>query len=185
MRTFVGASLRIAIVGALAVVSGQSFSAFPGAIQRESAGQDAFRPPVVRFGSTVADVRAAVGSQCKAVTVRKISPPFVVLRSHVKHEQVQLDCDGFSFEGAPRWAEFVFADDSLELVWIMTKADDERALRAKMTAAYGAPDKQNEKFTAFTKATSAIRIDVPEVLFYSSRIAPQLEGWFATPSTFR
>lgn len=183
MRRLVGAALTI--VGALAVASGQPSPAVTAAPERGQAGQDPFRPPVVRFGSTVAEVRAIVASQCKAVTVRKISPPFLVLRSHVKHEQVQLDCDGFPFEGAPRWVEFVFADDSLELVWIMTKADEEKTLRARMTAAYGPHDRQNEKFTAFTQARSAIRIDVPEVLFFSSRIASQLDGWFATPSTFR
>jgi hypothetical protein len=58
-------------------------------------------------------------------------------------------------------------------------------LLARMIAAYGQPTRRNEKFIAFEKAGAALRLDVPEVLFYSSRIAPQVEGWFGTPSTFR
>jgi hypothetical protein len=146
---------------------------------------DPFRPQAIRFGATVADLRAAVGGGCKEVAVRRIDPPFIVLRPHVKHQQLQMDCDGYLFEGKSRWAEFIFVDDSLEMVWIMTKAEDEKLLRDKMAAAYGKPQQQNEKFVAFVTARAALRLDVPEVLFYSERVAGQIEGWFGTPSTFR
>lgn len=54
-----------------------------------------------------------------------------------------------------------------------------------MIREYGAPTHRNAKFVAFAGAHAALRTDVPEVLFYSPRVASAVEGWFAEPSTFR
>lgn len=73
------------------------------------------RPPAVRFGATVADVRTSLATTCSTIGVREINPPFL---SNVKEQQTQIDCEGFPFLGRPRHAEFVFRDDSLEMTWI-------------------------------------------------------------------
>lgn len=149
--------------------------------QRSSAAE--FVPRVVRFGATVAETEKALRGLCKTVTLRRIDPPFRVLRD-IKDKQMQVDCDGLAFAGKPRWAEFVFADDSLEMVWIMTSKTDETALRERMTGIAGAPDRQNAKFVSFAQARMALRTDVPEVLLYSKKMAPRVSPWFDKESTF-
>lgn len=146
---------------------------------------EAFTPDVVRMGATIAETRAKLEKLCTKITVQEYKRPFIALREIVKDKQIQLDCDGFMYFGKPRWAEFIFADDSLELVWILTEKADEGALVKAMMAAAGTPSHINEKFIASTKGRVAVRTDKPESLFYSERIAKHAEGWFAKDSTFR
>lgn len=147
------------------------------------ASSGTLKPAVVRFGAELTEMEAVLKPLCKKLTTRRIDPPFRVLRD-INYRQMQIDCDGFEFAGARRWAEFVFADDLLEMVWIMTSAQDEKSLRERMTKENGPPDQQNAKFAAFTKGRMAIRKDVPEVLFYSERLASRVLPWFGEKSTF-
>jgi hypothetical protein len=71
------------------------------------------------------------------------------------------------------------------MVWIMTTAEDETALLKAMTEAHGSPTQHNDKFTAFTSGRTALRLDRPEVLFYSEKLAPRILPWFGPNSTFR
>ncbi len=87
--------------------------------------------------------------------------------------------------GKPRWAEFVFADDALEMVWILTSAEEEQSILQTMTALLGAPTQRNGKFVAVTNERAALRLDKPEVLFYSEKLAPRVLPWFGLNSTFR
>lgn len=144
---------------------------------------NSLKPTVVRFGAELVEIETELKPLCKKLTTRRIDLPFRVLRD-IKHRQMQIDCDGFEFAGAPRSAEFVFADDVLEMVWIMTTAQDEKMLLERMTRENGQPDQQNAKFTAFTKGRMALRKDVPEVLFYSERLALRVLPWFGEKSTF-
>lgn len=144
-----------------------------------------FKPAVVRYGATVAETEKALSGLCKKLNIRQINQPFIVLREIVKDKQMQIDCDGFDYFGKPRWAEFVFADDSLEMVWILTEAADENTLLKAMTAASGDVTYRNDKFIHATNGRTALRTDKPEVLFYSEKLAPRVSGWFGKNSTFR
>jgi hypothetical protein len=137
------------------------------------------RPELMRWGATTAELERALtdGKLCtKEMRTRPIVPPFL---DHVKDRQVQIDCDGFMFQGKPRWVEFVIGDDSLEMVWVMTTKEEEEALTRAMIAAYGAPSHETKEYTAFVKHRAALRFKPAEVLFYSERIAGEAEGWFA------
>jgi hypothetical protein len=139
-----------------------------------AAGSTTFvRPEVIRFGATAAELQAALsaGSACKTMKLRPIVPPFL---PDTRKGQVQIDCDGFAFMGKPRWTEFVIGDDALEMVWILTTREEQETLRAAMIAAYGQPSHVNATYVAFTQARAALRLDKPEVLFYSERQAAQL-----------
>ncbi len=149
-----------------------------------AAAAASFKPAVIRYGATVAETQAALAGSCKTLNARRIDPPFQILRD-VKDKQIQLDCDGFQFRGQPRWAEFIFADDALEMVWIMTSAEEEAALLQTMTNLLGAPALRNAKFAAFTQERAARRLDKPEVLFYSEKLAPRVLPWFGANSTFQ
>ena len=144
-----------------------------------------FTPAVVQFDASLEGTTKQLTPLCTKLDARQIQPAFLVLREIVKVRQMQLDCDGFSFGNGARWAEFVFADDTLAMVWILTEAKDEAELLRLMTAAYGAPTHKNEKFIAFAEHGAALRTDRPEVLFFAPRIKAKVLPWFGTPSTFR
>src|SRR4029077_16988633 len=101
------------------------------------------RPPVIRFGASVADMQSTIADRCANMNLREIKPPFL---SNVKTRQMQIDCEGFRFLGKPRHAEFVFRDDSLEMVWIMTTAEEKGSISAAMSAAYAEPPKRNANY---------------------------------------
>lgn len=142
----------------------------------ESPRTDSFqRPTVIQFHATVAKMQSALKDLCVTMRTRRIVPPFL---EHVKSEQVQIDCDGFRFEGGLRHAEFVFRDDLLEMVWIMCSAQEDSMLKERMTKTYGVPRKRGARYLQYAAARVALRLDKHEVLFYSLSIAPEVETWF-------
>lgn len=145
---------------------------------------DGLKPGVIRYGAAVADVEKALTGLCKTINTRRINPPFTILKDIVRDKQMQIDCEDFSFFGKPRHAEFVFADDSLEMAWILTDKEDEPAILKAMTDINGEPANRNDKFIAFAAGHTALRIDRSEVLFYSEKLAPGVLSWFSKNSTF-
>lgn len=91
---------------------------------------------------------------------------------------MQLDCEGFQFLGKPRRAEFVFRDDSLEMIWIVMNAEEESSVVKAMTDSMGPPTHRSDKYIAFTENRMAFRLDRPEVLLYSEKLAPLVQRWF-------
>lgn len=128
-------------------------------------------PDAVRWGASAAEIEAALEGKCaNGFVTRPIEPPFLPA---VEDRQVQIDCDGLDFLGAPRWAEFVIGDDRLQMLWIMLEAKDEATAFAALEAAYGAPAARNQDYVAFAGARAAWRFSPPEVLYY----APELDAW--------
>lgn len=146
-----------------------------GACASTPAAERFSRPNEIRYGATVQETTAALDGKCTTLRVRRIDPPFA---PEVRREQLQIDCDGFPFLGAPRWAEFVFRDDSLEMVWIMLSPDDQDRTIAAMGAAYGTPTHRNADYVAFTAQGAAWRFQPAEVLFYSPAIGSWTLDWF-------
>ncbi len=122
------------------------------------------KPDSIRFGATVHQMETVLANLCKTLKTRRINPPFL---SGIKDRQMQIDCEGFAFRGKPRHAEFVFGDDELKMVWVMTDPEERGALQQDMRNAYGAPNSINEKYVGFTVSRVAIRLDRAEVLFYA------------------
>ncbi len=122
------------------------------------------KPDSIRFGATMEQMQTVLGNLCKTMKTRPIDPPFL---TGVRDQQTQIDCDGFLFQGKARYAEFVFGDDSLKMVWIMTSPEEELALEKAMTSSFGTANHRNKKYVAFTLARAAIRLDRAEVLFYA------------------
>lgn len=133
------------------------------------------RPPVIRFGAKVAEIQTAVAGSCSKINIREINPPFL---NDVKQKQMQIDCEGFPFLGGARHAEFVFRDDSLEMVWIMTTPAEQESIRAAMHEAYGSESIRNANYEAWTRARAALRVKPAEVLFYSEGVAKGVEEEF-------
>lgn len=141
----------------------------------EKALSAGLRPTVIRFGATVVEIQTAVANSCQTINVREINPPFL---DNVKQKQMQIDCEGFPFLGGARHAEFVFRDDSLEMVWIMTTPAEQESIRAAMHEAYGDVSVRNANYEAFVHARVALRVKPAEVLFYSEKIASGVEEEF-------
>jgi hypothetical protein len=141
--------------------------------------EDALLPDVIKWGASAAEVETALEGKCANGFInRPIDPPFLP-NNPVK--QVQIDCDGLEFLGAPRWTEFVIGDDRLQMVWIMVEADDKLAAIEALKDAYGAPSHETPMFVAFTQNRAAWREEPPEFLFYSKELAEPMSAWFDNP----
>jgi hypothetical protein len=133
--------------------------------ERRALASSAFgKPDSIRFGATVHQMETFLGNLCKTVKSRRINPPFL---TGIKDRQMQIDCEGFIFRGKPRHAEFVFGDDDLRMVWVVTDPQERVALEEEMRRSFGAPNYINEKYLGFTDSRVAIRLDRAEVLFYA------------------
>lgn len=138
------------------------------------------KPQELVWEASAAEIEALLEGKCaRGFVNRPIDPPFL---PNVENKQVQIDCDGLEYFGAPRWTEFVIADDRLQMAWVMVEAGDKDAIVAAMKAAYGEPSAMNESFIAFEGARTAWRNEPPEVLFYSPSLAPVVENFFAENS---
>jgi hypothetical protein len=134
------------------------------------------RPPVIRYGASIPDLQKALAGQCTTMTTRRIEPPFL---PNIKDKQMQIDCEGFVFRGAPRHVEFVMGDNALKMVWLMVTAPEMDSLRAAMQARYGAPTHSNANYVAFEQDGTALRLGKGEILFY----APELQAAMAPDFT--
>lgn len=159
-------NLKKIFVGGLALIT----------ISAPGTAQSVERPEIVAFNSTVTAMESDLADHCDSQTTRRIDPPFL---PDVQNEQMQIDCEGFSFLGQPRHAEFVFRDDSLVMVWILTEAAEEPAILAQMRTAYGAPSHDTEPYVAFMDYRTALRREPPEVLFFSDVLADAYAGFFS------
>lgn len=133
--------------------------------ERKALAGDIFaKPDAIRYGATLDQLQTfALPGLCKSMTVRRIDPPFL---DHVKDKQMQIDCEGFVFEGKPRHAEFVIGDDALKFVRIMVTSGERAQIEHRMTVVYGPPQYRNRQYLGYTQAGAALRLDRSEVLFF-------------------
>ncbi|SIN63018.1 hypothetical protein SAMN02745824_1165 [Parasphingorhabdus marina DSM 22363] len=148
-----------------------SAAAAPGAVTK---------PEVIAFGASVADIEKQLTSRCTKMDVRTFDPPRMPI---AKNLHQQIDCQGFQFMGEPRLAEFVFADDRLQLVWILVDADDQERIIAAMRETYHSQGLENKMAIAFPEHRTAWRFEPAEVLFYSGEVAPMFEARFGEASS--
>lgn len=139
----------------------------------------AAKPDVVAFESSVAAITAALEPLCASLEERAIEE----VQFPDAESQTQVDCEGFAYAGAPRKAEFMFADDALKFVWILVEPDDLDGLTAAFTARYGAPTHATSDFSAYADDRAAVRYDTPEAAFYAASVdepmRAQLDGMVA------
>ena len=134
------------------------------------------RPDVINWGASSHEIESSLEGQCANGFInRPIEPPFL---PQVEDKQVQIDCDGLSFFGAPRWTEFVIGDDRLQMTWVMVEAEDRDRIVAAMTSALGDPSHVTEDYIAFTQGRAAWRHEPPEVLFYGEELDAWVNSFF-------
>ncbi len=141
---------------------------------------DVAKPDSITFGSSVADIQKALAADCSQMDLRSFSPPQIPI---AKESHQQIDCQGFNYMGEPRLAEFIFADDRLQLVWILVDEDDQDRIVAAMAEKYGSDGLKNEMVIGYPEHRTAWRYSPKEVLFYSEDVAPMFEARFGSRQT--
>ncbi|MEO1014640.1 MAG: hypothetical protein AAFX08_05570 [Pseudomonadota bacterium] len=131
------------------------------------------RPEVIAFGSEIEEIRTRLEGECGGISLREVDIP---LPGAARKEQI--DCEGFSYFGAPRKAEFVFGDGRLMLVWILTDRSDLDGMVDAFTAEFGAPTHVSDVVVAFVDDNAAIRYDTPEAGFYAPELSDQYRAFF-------
>lgn len=129
------------------------------------------RPLVIAFGASQFEVERDLSEVCTEVRVRTIEPA----QLPGAKRQSQTDCFGFDYFGAPRLAEFVFADDEPILTWKLVEESDLSKLKAAFLKQLGAPAFRSETITGFHDARAAVRKDIPETLHYAPSVAKFME----------
>jgi len=135
------------------------------------------QPAIITFGEQLQTLQQTLMPYCDKISVREIKPAQI---PGVKHRQMQLDCNGFEMAGKKRLAEFVFKDDLLLLVWILVEKQELAKLESAMNHTYGQALFQSSAFSAYPEHRTALRKDVPEILFYSYEASAQFEAWFSS-----
>lgn len=132
-------------------------------------------PASITFGEDLDVMTPVFEDLCAGYIVRTLDPAELPIaeRSHV-----QVDCQDFEHAGDSRLAEFVFADDRLAFIWVLTDASEEAELRITLEGRFGSPTHDTPAFIAFADDHMALRRDTPELLYYSAEIAPMYRAWF-------
>ncbi len=132
-------------------------------------------PKVAEFGATVSAMQTALTPLCTQIETRELD---IAKLPVAKHSHTQIDCTGLQHAGGKRLAEFVFADDALVFVWVLTEAEEEGALLKALKQQFGVPTHELDAVVAFTDHRLALRRDKPELLYYAEEVADVYSGWF-------
>lgn len=129
-------------------------------------------PPGVEIGIGLTEARAVLSSQCPLYEEREITPTTLPGNPH---RQIQSNCFGLDVAGFPRKAEFIFGDGRLDLVWILTGAEEQARLEDHLTHLYGAQTGELDNYILWPSGL-ALRQDVPEIMIASPEVAAALTG---------
>ena len=130
------------------------------------------RPEIARFGDTFLKVYSDLQHLCDIGLIEH--PGEAINLVTVKRMQSAMTCIGLHYGGKMRKADFVFADDILDLVIIETEADDQDSLRNGLIEQFGPPSISENGDTVFMDAGVLLRTDPHSVVFFSDR----MKDWY-------
>lgn len=142
-----------------------------GVLSQEPAS-DQLLPQGVEIGINLVAARDILGEACPFHEECQVAPPML---PGPPEQQVQLNCFGLSVFGFPRKVELIFADGRLELVWILTGAEEERRVQSHLSNLYGAHVEEHENYMVWPDGL-ALRRDVTEIMVASPPVAAVLVG---------
>lgn len=134
--------------------------------------QSVEKPEVFVFGESKDNVVQKIMPLCTSTSYHENER---IQLPTAKKIQSQLDCEGFMYYGKPRKVELVFADEILDMVWILTDEAEEQQFIAKFKEMYGEPSHMIEDATFFLNHGVAVRNKPHEVLFISERLKKPYE----------
>jgi hypothetical protein len=130
------------------------------------------RPEIARFGDTFLNMYGDLQYLCDIGLIER--PGEAINLATVKRMQSAMSCIGLRYGGKMRKAEFVFADDILDLVIIATATDDQDSLRKGLVEQFGPPSITENGDTVFMDAGVLLRTEPHSVLFFSDR----MKDWY-------
>ena len=130
------------------------------------------KPEVFVFGQSKEKIAQKIAPLCTSTTYLENEP---IQLPTAKKMQSQLDCEGFMYAGKPRKVELVFADEILDMVWILTDEAEEQRFIARFKELYGEPTHIIDDTTFFLNHGVAVRNKPHEVLFISGRLKKPYE----------
>lgn len=125
------------------------------------------KPKVFEFGSSMAQIKSQIGGLSEDLVERMDEP---MQLPTAKNAQSQLDVSGFEYAGKKRKVELLFADDALDLIWILTEAEEEATFIESFKVLYGEPTHITKEVTFFLDDGVGVRSNPPEILFISDRL---------------
>lgn len=121
-----------------------------------------------RFGvSSIAQMKELLRPHSDSIKVRTNEP---MQLPTAQNSQSQMDLYGYRYAGKKRKAELIFADDALDIVWILTEAEEEASFIEQFRKKYGEPSHITEDVTFFLDHGVAVRNQPHEILFISERL---------------
>jgi hypothetical protein len=132
------------------------------------------KPLPFEFGISMAETKNRILPLCDSINERLNEP--IQLPTALK-SQSQLDCEGFTYAGKKRRVELIFADDALDIIWILTEAEEEILFIEEFKKLYGDPTHIKEDITFFLNDGVAVRNKPHEILFISERLKAPYGEW--------
>lgn len=125
------------------------------------------KPSIFEFGSSMEQLEGRLIPLSDSLKVRLDEP---IQLPTAKNSQSQLDVYGFEFEGKKRHVELIFADNALDIVWILIEKDETQHFIDELKGEYGAPTHVTPEATFFLNHGIAVKNTPHEVLFISERL---------------
>lgn len=135
---------------------------------------DITKPNDFVFGQDIETVKKQLEGKCSKITQENIMP---IQLPTAKKSQDQINCSGYIFAGQKRDIELVFADGKLDLVWILTTAEEERFFVSEYTKLYGDPTHKLKEAAFFLNHGVGVRNNPHEVLFLADRLKAPYKQW--------
>lgn len=131
-------------------------------------------PGFIRFGETKTIIIPELQNVCTIDTIKEHQQ---VQLPTVQISQTQIDCSGFLYAGKTRKAEFIFSDNKLDLVRIITEAGEEQNFIIAYSQTYGEPSHKKNDITFFMKDGIGVSSNPSEILLISDRLKEPFRLW--------
>lgn len=133
------------------------------------------KPDFLVFGDSLSQIKAYLTKEGYAFEQKSISP---IQLPTAKKSQIQLDVQGISYGGKERFVELIFADQILDMMWILTEADEEEIIKSHFEKVYGKATHVMPGAWFHLNDGLGLRNEPHEVSFLSERLKEPYRRWF-------
>lgn len=132
------------------------------------------KPELLKFGASTEDLIIRLTPLCDSIIEKKNEP---IQLPTVVNTQSQLDCYGFMYAGKKRKVELIFADNYLDMIWILTDSDEEEGFIKEFKNHFGEPTHIKSDAVFFINNGAAVRNKPHEIMFISERLYEPYKQW--------
>jgi hypothetical protein len=143
-------------------------------LSNKVSGQEVLKPELLKFGASMEDLIISLTPLCDSIVEKKNEP---IQLPTVVNTQSQLDCYGFMYAGDKRKVELIFADNYMDMIWILTGSDEEENFIKEFKNHFGEPTHIKSDATFFINNGAAVRNEPHEVMFISERLLEPYKQW--------